>query len=197
MFAGFFRCVSSCLALLILFAVTGCGGETSIVENLDPASGQRLAGITPDMGVVLSCQMEKLPEPGSIEGVRELARTETAVLIEVPRANLETLSGFGHAGKVTVWGDAARVNKIARRLQTDVLASWDSDPYQQLNMLARFKTGTPNVAELLNSVGVKPRTVAGPVATVSADAGGVLDMIQLEELETLSPSAQLRPNQPN
>jgi len=195
MSARLFCRVRSCLVLPILFGLTACGGETSIIQNLDPASGQRLAGISEDMGVVISCQMEKLPEKESLdEGVREMARAQTSILIEVPRGDIETLSGFGDAGKVTIWGDARNVNKIGVRLQSAVLEAWDNDPYQELSMLARFKPGTNNVGELLTSAGVKPRTVAGIVATISADAAGIFQVIQLEELETLSPSQELRPN---
>jgi hypothetical protein len=181
---------------VVILALLGCGSRSDVLEKMDPSSAERLAGLTEDMRVVLACKMPTLPETLKLpDGGRELARSGNAVLFEVPRLDLEGLEGFGDAEMISVWGEMKEVQKMDHELQKKNLEAWSEDPGRKLSMRARFKPGTQNLRAVLDGAGVKPRTVAGIVVTVTADCSGVLRMIQLPDLVTLSNPRELQPNE--
>jgi len=190
------RLTLAILLLVFTFVLAaGCGSRSEVIEKLDPSSAERLNNIPDGTKVVISCLMTKPVGDLSLEdGSRELVRTTNAVVIEVPKKDLESLKGFGDSERIAVWGSDPNVQRMTPRLQAAILEAWETDPFRELSVMLRFTPGTENARELLEKNDVFPRTVAGIVATVSADAASIFRILQLQELDTMELPRQLTPS---
>lgn len=181
--------------LMTVLLLTGCGSRSEVVESLDPASAQILMGVPPGMNVVLAAKMEELPETLELPaGGREIARSGNTVLFEVPNAEVEGLKGFGETLSLTVWGGTADLKKMDHRLQSLLLESADSGNQSDFSIMARFTPGTENISELLETAGVRSRTTAGIVVTITANSAEIFRLLQIEQLEVLKNPRKLTPS---
>ena len=180
--------------LVPVLLLTGCGSRSEVIENLDPSSAQILMGVPPGMNVVLASRMEELPATLVLPaGGREITRSGSTVLFEVPREDVEKLEGFGDVLSMAVWGGTAHVDKMDHQLQSLLLESEDGETDAEFSVMARFAAGTENIGELLEAAGVQSRTTAGIVVTITTNAEGIFRMLQITELEILKNPRQLTP----
>lgn len=189
------RVLSAFAVLMPALLLTGCGSRSEVVEHLDPSSAQILMGVPSGMNVVLAAKMEELPETLDLPaGGREIARSGNTVLFEVPKTEVEGLKGFGGVLSMAVWGGTTHLKKMDHQLQSLLLNSADSGNPGDFSIMARFSPGTENIGKLLETAGVRSRTTAGIVVTITANAEEIFRLLQIEELEVLKNPRKLTPS---
>ena len=175
----------------VTVSLTACSGGDA---EIDPLSSNRLDKITESQFMVISCKMNTIPEVFPLEGKgRELARTDNAILVEIPRSDYESVVGTDGVKKVAVWGEAGNVRKLDHWLRVQLLDAWTADRTREMSCLVRFKNGSTGLKEKLEEVGAHPRTVAGIVVTVEAGPEAILDMLAIPELEEIKQPRLLNP----
>ena len=138
--------------------------------------------------------MKTVPETFPVgEGGRELSRGESGILIQVPRGAYDRIAGTPGVQGVAVWGVPEQVQKMDFWLQAQVLNAWSKNEPVTLSCLVRFADGTSGLRETLQGMGATPRTVAGPVVTLDAEAGVLLDILQMPELVSMTQPRMLTP----
>ena len=174
-------------------AALGCRAKDRVENHLDPPSAMRLAAVADGGRVVTACRVNPLPERLSLKNVTELGRAGSSVLLELPKTEIETISGIQGLERTSVWGDAQVMAKLDNRLKQDLLAAWDKGQMTPMPLLARFADGTPDLEQALTREGAAPRTVAGSVVTLDADPETILRLSTMPGLLTLRRPTTLQP----
>jgi hypothetical protein len=177
----------------LTLAALGCGGKDRVENHLDPPSLMRLSAVAEGGRVVTACRATPLPEKLSLTEVTELDRAGSSVLLELPKAKMQTISGIQGLERTSVWGDAQAIAKLDARLKQDLLAAWDQGQMTPMPLIARFADGTADLEHALTQEGAAPRTVAGPVVTLDADPETILRITTMPGLLSLSRPTTLQP----
>jgi hypothetical protein len=184
------------LLALTVFCVAGCGGGASRQESKAEAEA-RLEGFAPGDPVVLACRMKSVPETFPVgDGGRELSRGDSGILIQVPRSDYERVAKVPGVQAVTVWGTPAQVETMDPWLQTQVLNAWSREEPLAISCMVRFTNGAQDLRQRLTDLGATPRTVAGPVVSLDANAKTLIailampDLVRIEQPRMLTPIDQ-------
>lgn len=184
------------LLLVPSLLILGCRGSSSITEQMDSASTARLNELGEDAMVVLSCRVTEVPEspPDMGKGAKELARTDHAVLLQIPKSELNQVGKLSGLESVTVWGEEGVLQKLDPRLKRQLLAAIGGSETGDLALMVRMHEEVTDIKEKLAACGCQARTVAGRVITVDAPPSAVLCALQIPELAAISAPRPVTPH---
>jgi hypothetical protein len=184
------------LGIFPFLCLVGCQkGTPSLADQMDPASTARLNSLGEDQMVVLSCRVTEMPDPPPDLGrdSKQLASTDKAVLLQIPKSEMGKVAKLSGLESVTVWGDAEILQKLDPRLRRDLLNAIGEPSTEDMGLMVRLKEETPGIEEKLTACGCRTRTVAGRVVTVDASPSAVLCALQIPELAAISAPRPLSP----
>lgn len=176
----------------VLVAVAGCRSADRVENRFDPPSLMRLNMLEDTATASVACRVSPLPETLPT-GMVELARSESSLLLEIPKTGVDALGKIPGLERASVWGSSAAVAKMDGRVKEALLAAWDRGDTRPMPLLARFAEGTADIRGALEAQGVAPRTVAGTVVTLDADPDEMLRLIAIPELLGVSLPRTLEP----
>ncbi len=174
---------------------TGCGGGTGALDALlDKPSRERLQALPTEATLLVALAVE---EPGVDldlpDGFTQLGRSGAAALVQVNPEARETVLP-PEVVRASIWGDLEIVPRMDPRLRGELLDAWRDATETPISAIATFQDETPNLRERLTELGIGIGSIAGPIVTVNADFNGILAVLGMPELLTLSAPRQLRPS---
>ncbi len=177
----------------VAIAFIGCRSKERVENHFDPPSLIRLTSMEETGRAVVAIRLTPLPDSFPVKDATELGRAGSSILIEIPKAKLETLSTLTGVERASVWGESSAIAKMDGKLTQELLAAWDGGRQTPIGLMARFADGSSGLEQALSEHGATPRTVAGPVVTLDADPETILRIVEMPGLVTLSMPQRLRP----
>ena len=189
------------ILLSLAFLLTGC--NDNLPEDLaglaDEQSLARYKNLPADSGLLLCLQSDgvlgKLPQLGA-EG-RQIGRFGPSSLVVVSREIIPALAEVEGLKKMVLWGDDKAAGKLDPMLKEDLLSSMASPQWREKEhrLIGSFDKDETGLKEALTAAGARVGSAAGGVATFTAHAEVIFDILAWDNLRQLKKPNFQRPAQ--
>ena len=130
--------------------------------------------------------------------MRRIASREQSLLLVVPTNRLTDVAAVDGVTGGVVWGDGTATERIGVGLQRHLLEQLATSAPDSgaTDVIARFRDDAAAVREDIAAAGAEPRSLAGPVATLSATPDAIFNLLAVPGLLDLNLPTQLAPLSP-